>query len=51
MAMLACLALNSLRLRAEPDDLANLVLGAAEGKISKAEVAVFIQRHVRERRP
>ena len=51
MAMLAFLGLNGLRLRAAPGDLEDLVLGVAEGRISKAEVAVFVQRHVRPRRP
>jgi len=50
MAMLAFLGLNSLRLVAHPDHLTKLVLGVARGKASKAEVAVFVQRHVRPRR-
>lgn len=51
MTMIAFLRLNSLRLRAGPDALVNLVLGGAEGRISKAEVAVFVQRHTRRRGP
>ena len=51
MAMLAFLGLNSRRLRADPDELTELVLGAAEGKISKAAIAVFVESHARPRRP
>lgn len=49
VAMLAFLGLNSLRLRADPDALRNLVLGVGEGKISKAEIAVLLQAHTRPR--
>ena len=45
MAMLAFLGLNGGRLDAPDNDLADLVLGVAEGRISKAEVAVFVRRH------
>jgi death on curing protein len=50
MAMLAFLGLNGLRLDSGDDDLIDLVLGTAEGRITKAEIAVFLQKHVRPRR-
>lgn len=50
MAMLAFLGLNRLHLEADPDEVADLVLGVASGKVSKAEVAVFVQRHPRPAR-
>jgi death-on-curing protein len=50
MAMLAFLGLNRLRLESGEDDLLELVLGTAEGRITKAEIAVFLQTHVRPRR-
>ena len=49
MAMLAFLGLNSLRLHAGPRILTDLVVGVAEGRISKAEVAVFVRGHARLR--
>lgn len=49
VALLAFLGLNSHRLEADPKELEALVLGVAAGKISKAEVAVFVQRHMRSR--
>ena len=49
MAMIAFLGLNALRLRADPRALTDLVVGVAAGRTSKAEVAVFLQRHVRRR--
>lgn len=49
MAMLVFLGLNRLRLRADPDRLADLVLGVAAGRVGKAEVAVFVKRHVPRR--
>lgn len=49
MAMLAFLGLNALRLEADPDELTDLVMGVASGKVSKAEVGVFVHRHVRRR--
>ncbi len=45
VAMLAFLGLNGRRLEAPDDDLIELVLGVAEGRITKAEIAVFVQRH------
>ena len=50
MAMIAFLGLNGFRLRIYPGGLEELLLGVAEGRISKAEVAVFVQRHTRARR-
>lgn len=50
MATLVFLGLNGLRLRADPRALGDLVLGVAESRISKAEVAVFLERHVRPAR-
>jgi death-on-curing protein len=44
-AMLAFLGLNGRRLEAPDDDLTNLVLGVAAGRVTKAEVAVFVRRH------
>ena len=49
MGMLVFLGLNSLRLHADPRTLTDLVVGVAEGRISKAEVAVFVQGHARPR--
>jgi death on curing protein len=45
MALLAFLGLNGRRLEAPDDDLTDLVLGVAEGRVTKAEVAVFVRRH------
>lgn len=50
MAMLVFLGLNSLRLDARETEVVELVLGVATGRVSKAEVAVFLQRHTRARR-
>ncbi|MGH7399637.1 MAG: type II toxin-antitoxin system death-on-curing family toxin [Candidatus Rokuibacteriota bacterium] len=49
MVMLAFLGLNSRRLDAAPREVEDLVLGIASGRISKAEAAVFVQRHLRSR--
>ena len=49
MAMLAFLGLNGLRIEASEDELANLVLAVARGRISKAEIAVFAKDHARPR--
>ncbi len=52
IAMLAFLGLNALRLQADPDELTKLVVGVAEGKITKAEVSVSVRNHARrQRRP
>jgi len=45
VAMLEFLGLNGRRLEAPDDDLIELVLGVAEGRVTKAEIAVFVQRH------
>src|SRR5439155_24588413 len=50
VAMLAFLGLNGRRLEAPDDDLMALVLGVAEGRTTKAEIAVFVQRHSVSRR-
>lgn len=46
---LACcltfLRLNGMRVRASDDDLVDLILGVAEGRRSKADVAVFLRKH------
>jgi death-on-curing protein len=47
VAMLAFLGLNGRRLDAPADDLTDLVLGVAGGRVTKAEVAVFVRRHGR----
>jgi len=49
-ALLVFLGLNSLWLEADPAELEHLVREVAAGKISKAEIAVFVQRHIRTRR-
>ena len=45
VAMLAFLGLNGRRLEAPDDDLTELVRGVAAGRVTKAEVAVFVRRH------
>jgi len=49
VAVLAFLGLNGLRLEASDDELVELVVGVAAGRITKAEVAVFVRRHRRRR--
>lgn len=44
-AALIFLWMNDLEIEAEEDELTDLVLGVAEGRASKAEVAVFFQSH------
>lgn len=44
------LGLNGLVLNADPDDLTDLVLGVAEGRLGKADAAVFFARHSVQRR-
>ena len=51
MAMLVFLGLNSLRLDATEDELVELVVDVAAGRVSKAEVAVFVKRHAHRARP
>jgi death-on-curing protein len=41
------LAMNDIRIEATDDELVDTVLGAAEGRISKAEIAVFLDNHSR----
>jgi death-on-curing protein len=50
VAMLAFLGLNGRRLVAADDELTDLVLGVAAGRMSKADVAVFVRQHWRARR-
>ena len=50
MAMLVFLALNGRRLEAPDDALTDLVFGVVEGRVTKAEIAVFVTRHSRPRR-
>lgn len=50
MVMLVFLGLNSLRLDATEDELVELVVDVAAGRVSKAEVAVFVKRHARRAR-
>ena len=50
VAALAFLGLNDVSIEADPDELTELVLGVAAGKVSKAEVAVFLQDLARPRR-
>ena len=45
VAMLAFLGLNGRRLEAPDAVLTDLVLGVARGRVTKAEVAVFLGRH------
>lgn len=45
VAMLAFLGLNGRWLEAPDADLTDLVLGVADGRVTKAEVAVFVRRH------
>ena len=42
---LAFLRLNGIRIRATDDDLVDLVMGVAEGRQTKADVAVFLREH------
>lgn len=50
MVLLAFLGLSSRRLDAIAQDVEDLVLGIARGRVSKAEAAVFVQRHLRSTR-
>lgn len=42
---LAFLRLNGVRIRASEDALVDLVVGTAEGRVSKADIAVFLVKH------
>ena len=44
---LAFLALNEVRITATDEELVDVVLGVAQGRQSKADVAVFLERHRR----
>ena len=44
---IAFLGLNDLELIADPDDLVQLVLGVAEGRTDKSQVAVFLKANTR----
>lgn len=47
-ASLAFLWINGHRIEAREDHLIDLVLGVADGSVSKAEIAVFLSRHAVE---
>ena len=49
MTALVFLGLNGLSLESAEDDLGDLVLGVAAGRVSKAQAAVFFERHSRPR--
>jgi death-on-curing protein len=44
---LAFLAMNEVLIKATDDELVEVALGAAEGKVSKADTAVFLREHQR----
>jgi death on curing protein len=50
ITVLTFLGLNGQRLEAEPDRLTELVVGVADGRVTKPEVSVFVQRHLRPSR-
>jgi death on curing protein len=45
---LAFLAMNDVTIRASDDELVDVVFGVAEGRMSKADVAVFLRAHERK---
>jgi len=47
---LTFLLMNDAEIDSSDDDLTDLVLGVAEGRITKSEVAVFLQKHAAGRR-
>jgi death-on-curing protein len=49
IALLAFLGLNGQWLQTDPEELEHLVRDVASGRVSKPEVAVFVQRHLRPR--
>lgn len=51
MALLVFLGLNSRSLDADREELESLVRDVAAGQTGKAEVAVFVQGHMRPRKP
>jgi death-on-curing protein len=44
-AALTFLEMNGIEIESDEDDLYDLVMGVAAGKVTKAEVAVFFQQH------
>ena len=46
-ASLAFLWLNDLDVATDPDEIANLVLGVADGRVGKAQVAVYLENRAR----
>jgi death-on-curing protein len=48
-AAIGFLGLNGLMLTADPDELTATVLAVAEGRCSKAEIAVFFERNTKPR--
>lgn len=46
-AALTFLEMNGIEVEAEEDEFYDLVIGVAEGRVSKAEVAVFFQKQAR----
>jgi death-on-curing protein len=44
-AALVFLLMNEVEIQSGEDDLTDLVVGVAEGRITKSEVAVFLQKH------
>lgn len=46
---IAFLGLNGVKLRADEEDLYDLVIGVAEGRVTKEDVAVFFERHTSPR--
>jgi death-on-curing protein len=48
VAMLVFLGLNGRRLEASSDELTTVVLGVADGRLSKADVTVFVRDHCRK---
>jgi len=47
ISAIAFLGLNDLEIRAEPDELFELVTAAAQGRVDKAQVAVFLKANTR----
>ncbi len=48
-AALVFLWLNDFEVEADDDELTDLVMGVAEGRVTKAEVAVFLKQHANVR--
>ena len=47
-ASLAFLWLNDLDVATDPDEIADLVLGVADGRVGKAQVAVYLENRARQ---